>query len=83
MIVKEYQKYLVSIFLKNFFIISFIFLCIGLIINIFEEIKFFEKYQAGLFYPIYLSVLNSPSLLFDIFPFIFLISAKFFFYKSS
>ncbi len=79
MIVKEYQKYLVSIFLKNFFIISFIFLCIGLIINIFEEIKFFEKYQAGLFYPIYLSVLNSPSLLFDIFPFIFLISAKFFF----
>ena len=31
------------------------------------------------FYPIYLSILNAPSIMFEIFPFIFLIAVKFFY----
>ena len=76
---KKYQIYITRVFLNNFFIISLIFFCIGFIINIFEEIRFFEKYDVEIYYPIYASLLNIPSLLLEIFPFIFLVSTKFFF----
>ncbi len=75
----KYQKYIYSLFLKNFLIVTLVFFCLVIIINIFEEIRFAEKYDAELYYPIYLSILNAPSLMFEIFPFIFLISVKFFY----
>tara|TARA_B100001027_G_C16264749_1_gene331354 strand:- start:1674 stop:2756 length:1083 start_codon:yes stop_codon:yes gene_type:complete len=76
---KKYQNYLYLLFLKNFITISFIFFCIVIIINIFEEIRFAEKHNTDVYYIIYLSILNAPSLIFEIFPFIFLISVKFFY----
>jgi len=76
---KKYQKYIYAEFLKNFVLISFIFFCIVVIINIFEEIKFSEKYNTEIYYSIYLSIINAPSLLFEIFPFIFLITVKVFY----
>ena len=79
MILKKYQSYVYSLFLKNFLSISFIFFCIVVIINIFEEIKFSEKYDAEIYYTVYLSILNAPTLIFEIFPFIFLITVKFFY----
>ncbi len=75
----KYQNYIYSTFLKSFFIVSVTFFCVILIINTFEELRFFEKYNAEIYYSIYLSFLNAPSFLFEIFPFIFLISAKYFF----
>ena len=74
---KKYQIYLCSIFLKRFFLISIVFFCLVIIINFFEEISFSEKYNAEMYYAIYLSFLNAPSLIFEIFPFIFLITVKF------
>ena len=50
-----------------------------IIINIFEEIKFSEKYNTEIYYTIYLSLLNTPSIMFELFPFIFLISVKYFY----
>ena len=79
MILKKYQSYLYSNFLKNFFLISFIFFCLVIIVNFFEEIRFSEKNNIDIFYSVYLSLLNTPSLLFDIFPFIFLITVKTFY----
>ena len=79
MIIKKYQIYIFNLFLKNFFIVSFVFLCIALIINTFEEIRFFEKYNVEIYYALYLSALNAPSLLFEIFPFIFLIATNYFY----
>ena len=79
MILKKYHNYIFRVYCKNFLSVCLIFTCIGFIINLFEEIKFFEKYEADIFYPIYLSLLNVPSLLFEIFPFIFLLTTKFFF----
>jgi lipopolysaccharide export system permease protein len=47
--------------------------------NLFEEISFFKENEEFLLLPIYLTLLNIPSVLFEIFPFIFLISTLFFF----
>ena len=79
MILKRYQIYISTVFLKNLLNISLIFLCLAFIINFFEEIKYFENYNVGIHYPLILTLLNSPSILFELFPFIFLISVKFFF----
>ena len=79
MILKKYQSYIYSIFLKQFVLISFVFFCLIIIINFFEEIKFSERNNIDIYYSIYLSLLNAPSLIFEIFPFIFLITVKVFY----
>lgn len=79
MILKKYQLYIANSYLKNIFYISLIFLCLAFIINFFEELKYFENYNVGIKYPLALTLLNSPSILFELFPFIFLISVKFFY----
>ena len=76
---KKYQLYISTIFIKNLFFISLIFLGLSFLLNFFEELKFFENYKVGIKYPILLTILNSPSILFELFPFIFLISVKFFY----
>ena len=76
---KKYQLYIAKIFMKNLIFISLVFLSLSFILNFFEELKFFENYKVGLKYPIFLTFLNSPSILFELFPFIFLISVKFFY----
>jgi len=79
MIIKKYHKYIVSTYFYNFFIISTIFLCFSFILNFFEELKFFDNYDVGVYYPVLLTLLNTPSILFELFPFIFLITTKFFY----
>tara|TARA_Y100000591_G_scaffold1343_1_gene1140 strand:- start:29463 stop:30455 length:993 start_codon:yes stop_codon:yes gene_type:complete len=50
--------------------------------NILEELKFFtDNNEIGIGFPILLTTLNLPSILFEIFPFIILISTQFFFIK--
>ncbi|ARJ48669.1 LptF/LptG family permease [Candidatus Pelagibacter sp. RS40] len=75
---KKYHLYISAVFLKKITLISLIFLCLTIIINFFEELKFLENYDVKITYPILLTILNSPSVLFELFPFIFLISVKFF-----
>ncbi len=76
---KTYQSYLIILFLKKIFFISLIFLSLVLILSVFDEISFFKDLDTNFFFPILLTLLNSPSALFEIFPFIFLISSQFFF----
>ena len=76
---KKYHSYIYLLFIKNFLKISFIFFCTVVIINILEEIKFSEKYETDALFSVYLSILNAPSLMFEIYPFIFLITIKFFY----
>jgi len=52
-----------------------------LILNILKEIEFFSNKEVNSFYPIYLSFMSSPSIIFEMFPFIFLIATQFFFLK--
>ena len=51
------------------------------ILNILKEIEFFSVTDVSTLYPIYLSLMNTPSQIFEMFPFIFLISTQFFFIK--
>jgi len=51
------------------------------ILNIFEELSFFKNVDTNFLFPIFLTFLNVPSILYDIFPFIFLISTQFYFIK--
>ena len=79
MIIKKYQQYLITTYFYHFIIVSIIFLTLGFILNFFEELKFFDDHEVGAFYPFILALLNTPSILFELFPFIFLITIKFFY----
>ena len=81
MIISTYKKYILSLFSKTLLEITLVFFSLILIINIFEEIKFFQNENVGTYYPIFLSFLNVPSVIFDTLPFIFLISTLLFFIK--
>ena len=49
--------------------------------NLFEEINFFKDIDTGIYIPIFLSILIVPSLLYNMFPFIILLSGIWFFLK--
>jgi len=83
MFIKTYQKYLIKTYLYLLLQISLIFFSLVLILNVFEEINYFKDTNVNFLYPIMLTFLNSPSVLYSIFPFIFLITTKFFFIKIS
>ena len=77
---KIYQKYLINNFLIKFLYISMIFFSLTIILGLLEEISFFKDYQTNFIYPYFLTLLNSPITLFEIFPFIFLLTTQFLFY---
>ena len=79
MFLKIYQKYIVKRFLLTILKTSIIFLSLVFIMGLFEELSFFSKLDVNFYFPIFLVLLNSFSFLYEIFPFIFLISAQFFF----
>ena len=79
MIIKIYQQYLIKSLLKNIFLISCLFLILSFLLNILEEIKFFKNLDLGISFSFLLTFLNVPSILYEIFPFIFLISTQMFF----
>tara|TARA_B100000963_G_scaffold172645_1_gene150169 strand:- start:6684 stop:7766 length:1083 start_codon:yes stop_codon:yes gene_type:complete len=81
MVLKIYQKYLIKEFTMIICKITFIFLILGLIMGLLEELNFFTDFDVKYFYPIYLVLLNVPSLIYEIFPFIFLLSSQFLFLK--
>ena len=75
------NKYLAKEFFKITITTIFIFFCLGLIMNLFEEINFFKDINIGIFIPILLTSLKVPSLLHNMAPFIVLISGIWFFLK--
>ena len=72
-------KYLFKKFTKKILLLSFIFFILVLIINLIEESNFLKESETTWITPIILTFLNAPSLLYEMFPFIFLISTQFFF----
>ena len=81
MIFKVYQNYISKQFLLTFVKTVSVFVTLAFILNIFEEINFFKDLDVSIGLPIFLTFLNIPSILFEIFPFIFLITTQFFFIK--
>ena len=78
---KTYAKFLINGFIKSFFNVFIVMISLVFILNILKEIEFFSNKEVNSLYPIYLSLMSSPSIIFEMFPFIFLIATQFFFLK--
>ena len=78
---KTYTKFLINGFIKSFLNVFFVMISLVFILNILKEIEFFSNKEVNSLYPIYLSLMSSPSIIFEMFPFIFLIATQFFFLK--
>mgnify|MGYP001312708297 CR=1 FL=1 len=76
---KTYIKFLIFIFIKSLIFVSLILLSLIFILNILTELEFFKNIQVESYYPIYIAALNSPALLFEMFPFVFLLTTQVFF----
>jgi len=78
---KIYQKLIIVSFLKIMLLVSFIFFSLIFILNIFEEVNFFKDIDGNPLKPLLLTFLNTPYIIYEIFPFIILISTQFLFIK--
>ena len=78
---KVYVKFISSIFFKSFIFVFFVSLSLVTILNLLTEIEFFKNEQVSISFTLFLSFLNSPALIFEMFPFILLISVQMLFVK--
>ena len=76
---KTYIKFLINLFNISFLKVFIVFFTIILITNILEQVDFFKYSNFNFLYIIFLSFLNTPSIIFEILPFIFLLSTQIFF----
>ena len=73
-----YTKFLVKNYLLSLLNVFFIFFCLIYVLNLLTELEFL-KTDVQSYFPLYLSLINTPIFVFEMFPFIFLISTQFFF----
>jgi len=76
---KTHIQFLIKNYLTSLLYVFFLFFCLIFILNLLTELEFFKKSDVSTFFPLYLSLINTPTLIFEMFPFIFLISTQFFF----
>ncbi len=78
---KVYIKFLIYTFYRSFFYVISIMLSLVFILNLLNELEFFKNIEVNIYHTLLLSILNSPSMIFEMFPFIFLITTQLFFIK--
>jgi len=76
---KIYIKFIINLFNTSLLKVFIIFFFIILISNVLEQVEFFKKIDIDFFYLLFLSLLNTPNVVFKILPFIFLLSTQIFF----
>ena len=76
---KTYIKFIIDLFNTSLLKVFIIFFFIILISNVLEQVEFFKKIDIDFFYLLFLSFLNTPNIVFEILPFIFLLSTQIFF----
>ena len=76
-----YTKFIVKNYLTSLLNVFFVFFSLIFVLNLLTELEFFKQTDVNIFFPLYLSLINSPMFVFEMFPFIFLISTQFFFSK--
>ena len=76
---KIYIKFLTLIFFKSLFYVISVMFSLIFILNLLTELEFFKGIEVSAGFPILLSLFNSPSMIFEMLPFIFLISTQLFF----
>ena len=78
---KTYIKFIAFSFCKSLFFTVGIVLSLVFILNLLTELEFFKDTNVGLSLTLFLTFLNTPSMIFEMFPFIFLITTQLFFIK--
>ena len=78
---KVYIKFFSFIYLRSLFFVFIVMTSLAFILNLLSELDFFREIDVEINFPIFLAFLNSPSMIFEMFPFIFLITAQLFFIK--
>ena len=78
---KVYLKFFTLIFIKSLLYVFFVMLSLVFILNILTELDFFKDINVKTSFTLFLAFLNSPALIFEMFPFIFLITTQIFFIK--
>mgnify|MGYP001478572012 FL=1 len=76
---KTYIQFILKIYMTALINIFLIFFSLIFILNLLTELEFFKEIQVNSFYPLYLSLINTPMFVFEMLPFIFLISTQVFF----
>ena len=71
--------FLIKNYLTSLLNVFFVFFCLIFVLNLLTELEFFKKSDVNTFFPLYLSLINTPMFVFEMFPFIFLISTQFYF----
>ncbi len=78
---KVYSKFLTKLFLSSLIFVIMITISLVFILNLLSELDFFKDINTATYFLLFLSLLNSPSMIFEIFPFILLITTQLFFIK--
>jgi len=75
------NKYLLVNYLKIVLNFLLVFLCLGIILNLFEEIEFFKDLGVSFSIPFILSLSFIPALILELLPFIIFLATMFYFLK--
>ena len=78
---KVYIKFISTIFFKSLLIVFISMGSLVYILNLLSELEFFKNENLEISFILFLSLLNLPSQLFELFPFILLIAIQLFFIK--
>lgn len=80
-LLKVLDRYIFKEFFKIICSVTFIFFCLGVVLNLFEEVNFFKDFDVGIYLPLLMSLYKVPHLVYNLIPFIMLISSVWLFLK--
>ncbi len=78
---KIYIKFLTKIFFKSLLYVLVVAISLLFILNYLGELDYFQKIEIDTHFTLFLALLNSPAMLFDMSPFVILITSQIFFIK--
>ena len=78
---KVYTVYFINIFIRSLLYVTGVAISLVLILNLLAELNFFQNIKVENYFTLLLAFLNSPIFIFDMFPFIFLVTSQLFFIK--
>ncbi len=78
---KTYIIFFVNIFIKSLLFVMGVSISLVFILNFLGELDFFQNINVEYYFTLLLAFINTPIFIFDMFPFIFLVTAQLFFIK--
>ena len=63
--IKTYTKYIVTTFIKSLLYVFLSMTSLGFLINLLTELDFFKNIEVDSYFPLYLSLLNTPTITFE------------------